>query len=87
MSSDVLALYAKCKKIMNHDYHCRGCDKSIHWFCSEGDTSLNELYGHGAHYCCPSCYSKEIPAIRTPRQIVQDSTFDFPSSSSPGMGH
>jgi len=84
MSSDVLALCAICKQLMNHDYCCRGCHKSIHWFCSEGDTSLNESYGHVAHYCCPSCYSRKIPAICTPRQIVQDSTFDFPSSSSPG---
>ena len=28
---------AGCGLLMNHDYYCVGCGKSIPWFCSEGD--------------------------------------------------
>jgi hypothetical protein len=31
---------AGCGLLMNHDYYCVGCGKSIHWFCSEGDVVL-----------------------------------------------
>jgi hypothetical protein len=37
------------------DYRCCGCDKSIHWFCSEGDKDINAEKGHSAHYHCISC--------------------------------
>ena len=42
---------------MTLDYRCCGCDKAIHWFCSEGDKEINEGKGHGAHYYCAGCYS------------------------------
>jgi hypothetical protein len=47
-----LALCAYCSGVMRHDYGCRGCDKSIHWFCSDGGAEENEINGHGAHYWC-----------------------------------
>jgi hypothetical protein len=40
---------------MTLDYRCCGCDKAIHWFCSEGDKEINEGKGHGAHYHCVGC--------------------------------
>jgi len=32
---------AGCGLLMNHDYYCVGCGKSIHWFCLEGDAAAN----------------------------------------------
>jgi hypothetical protein len=55
---------AGCGLLMNHDYYCVGCGKSIHWFCSEGDAAANEEFGHGGHYWCKGCYgSKEAPPL------------------------
>ena len=60
----VMALCANCKGVMNRDYRCIGCDKSIHWFCSEGDEQYNESLGHGAHYWCTPCYiSSNNPTV------------------------
>jgi hypothetical protein len=44
-----------------HDYHCIGCKKAVHWFCFEGDPAVNETLGHGAHYWCNSCYGSKLP--------------------------
>jgi hypothetical protein len=55
---------AGCGLLMNHDYYCVGCGKSIHWFCLEGDTAANEEFGHGGHYWCKGCYgAKEAPPL------------------------
>jgi hypothetical protein len=55
---------AGCGLLMNHDYYCVGCGKSIHWFCSEGDAAANEEFGHGGHYWCKGCYGlKEAPPL------------------------
>jgi hypothetical protein len=55
---------AGCGLLMNHDYYCVGCGKSIHWFCSEGDEAANEEFGHGGHYWCKGCYgAKEPPPL------------------------
>jgi hypothetical protein len=61
---------AKCGNLMTQrDYHCIGCKKAVHWFCSEGDPTVNETLGHGighgvghgAHYWCNSCYGSKLP--------------------------
>jgi hypothetical protein len=53
-----------CGLLMNHDYYCVGCGKSIHWFCSEGDAAANEEFGHGGHYWCKGYYgAKEAPPL------------------------
>jgi hypothetical protein len=69
----VMALCAKCKGVMNRDYRCIGCDKSIHWFCSEGDGQRNESLVHCAHYWCSSCYqTSNIPTVPITQDAVTD---------------
>lgn len=45
---------------MIHDYLCRGCLCPIHWFCSEGNPCVYQSYGHGIHYFCATCHSKQL---------------------------
>jgi hypothetical protein len=52
---------AGCNLYMNRDYRCSGCDRSIHWFCSEGDFEENERKGHGAHFNCLACWRGLTP--------------------------
>jgi hypothetical protein len=69
----VMALCAKCKGVMNRDYRCIGCDKSIHWFCSEGGEQRNESLGHGAHYWCSSGYqTSNNPTVPITQDAVTD---------------
>jgi len=46
--------------LMSWDYICIGCLQPVHWFCAVGIQSENFLRGHGAHYCCPPCFSSGI---------------------------
>jgi hypothetical protein len=81
-----IALCAKCSKLMTHDYHCAGCDKSIHWFCSEGDSNENESKGHGAHYWCSPCYSSQKQGHRNSKDIFSPSSGDTNEVFSPSPG-
>jgi hypothetical protein len=42
----------KCLGVMSRDYLCIGCNSAIHWFCTEGNSEVNESKGHGHHYWC-----------------------------------
>jgi hypothetical protein len=50
----------ECGRLMSRDYICIGCSQPVHWFCAVGIQSENFLRGHGAHYCCPPCFSSGI---------------------------
>ena len=50
----------KCARLMPQGYTCIGCLQPVHWFCAVGIQSENFLRGHGAHYCCPPCFSSGI---------------------------
>jgi hypothetical protein len=52
---------------MSHDYCCCGSDKTIHWFCSEGDKEINADQGHGAY----------AEAIRSEKQEHTTSQFSI----------
>ncbi len=43
------------------DYHCVGCLKALHWFCSEGDTAVNRFLGQGGAFWCSSCFVAKVP--------------------------
>ena len=71
-----MALCAKCKGVMNRDYRCIGCDKSIYWFCSEGDKQRNESLGHGAHYWYSPCYqTSNNPTVPSTQDAITDGVF------------
>jgi len=78
-----IALCAKCSKLMTRDYRCAGCDKSIHWFCSEGDSNESESKGHGAHYWCSPCYSSQKQGHRNSKDIFSPSSGDTNEVLSP----
>jgi len=78
-----IALCAKCSKLMTRDYRCAGCDKSIHWFCSEGDSNENESKGHGAHYWCSPCYSSQKQGNRNSKDVFSSSPGDTNEVFSP----
>jgi hypothetical protein len=40
-----LAPCLKCAGPMFYNYLCKGCERPIHWFCSEGDPAMNETLG------------------------------------------
>ena len=50
----------ECGRLMSRDYICIGCSQPVHWFCAVGIQAENFLRGHGAHYCCPPCFSSGI---------------------------
>jgi hypothetical protein len=50
----------ECARLMSRDHICIGCLQPVHWFCAIGNQSENFLWGHGAHYCCPPCFSSGI---------------------------
>ena len=50
----------ECGRLMSRDYICIGCTQPVHWFCAVGIQLENFLRGHGAHYCCPPCFSSGI---------------------------
>jgi hypothetical protein len=50
----------ECARLMSRDHICIGCLQPVHWFCAIGNQSENFLRGHGAHYCCPPCFSSGI---------------------------
>ncbi len=51
---------AKCGGLLAQKaYHCGICKRALHWFCSEGDSVINELLGHGGHYRCKPCYEAQ----------------------------
>ena len=54
-----LSCCATCSNPMTHDYECIGCGRPVHWFCASGDPAENEEKGHGKHYWCHRCNTKE----------------------------
>jgi hypothetical protein len=50
----------ECECLMSQVYICISCSQPVHWFCAVGIQSENFLQGHGAHYCCPLCFSSGI---------------------------
>jgi len=52
-----------CARPMANDYLCKGCRKPVHWFCALGNTFVNKVKGHGAHYWCPLKVTKKPGAV------------------------
>jgi hypothetical protein len=61
----------KCKNRMSRDYLCQGCEKPIHWFCSEGDKEENEGKGHGKYYWCHPCYQQQAITVTQYSPVCQ----------------
>jgi hypothetical protein len=61
MSAELPQLFpcVKCNLPMSSNYLCKVCLRPIHWFCSEGDPTVNETFQHGAHYICLPCTSSK----------------------------
>jgi hypothetical protein len=61
----IISLYpcVSCNGLMSLDFCCYGCNKAIHWFCSEGNKEINADKGMVPititlaimyHNCCSS---------------------------------
>jgi hypothetical protein len=67
-----LSCCATCNNPMTHDYECIGCGRPVHWFCASGDPAENEEKGHGKHYWCHRCNTKEACTTILVTQENQD---------------